>query len=678
MITLFAAGSTVTAESDHNVLVEHGAVDLSSVNYPIDAISLEGEWAFYKNQLLTPEQITAHAEPPDYLQIPQSWDKQRINGQLLTGMKVGTYRLQLKLSRNEIGQQKALYMSDIASAYTVWVDGHMLGGVGVVGQMMTEEVPQSRAKLIFFEPKSTEVEVVIQASNYRSRSEGAIKEIKFGDGDHLLAYMVKKKLMAALTIGGLLVIGLYHLIIYGIRRSDRSTLFVGLLAIDIGVRGWIRDTYLVDILAPFMSWETIVKFDYLTGHIAYMFLVMLMNRMFPQEMNRRVAVLSHVLTSLFSMYILVMPASVYTKTLSVQFGLMLLISMYTIGYVCICAVKRRREGALINMIGYIIIVIACVNDVMLFQRMIVSAEILYDAIFIFVLLQAIIISYRYSRLFNHNAALSSDLQQLNQTLELKVEDRTADLHRKNKELAQMHHSRTEMLANISHDMGSPLIGIQMNMQLMKDGLVNAAEQPEFVQSLLDKAAYVKRLNDDLFELSLLESGQLQFQFKRYQLRSYMEDLILRMTADLASQQITLRIGSLETLLEKNEVWIDADAKRIKQVLNNYVGNAVKFSRSMNAIIVISCRIVPANDNRYAVPYEVVIEVKDQGPGIEEEELSHVFERFYRKIEGNASGSGLGLAIVKEIVERHQGRVGVVSKVGEGSTFSFTLPVYRME
>lgn len=678
MITLYSGESTVTAESGHNALIQHGAVDLSSVNYPIDAISLEGEWEFYKNRLLTPEQITIHAEEPDYIQVPQPWDKQRIDGQLLTGVKVGTYRLQLKLSMNEIGRQKALYISDIASAYTVWVDGQMLGGIGSVGKTITEEVPQSREKMIFFEPKGMEVEVVIQASNFTSRSEGTFEAIKFGDADHLLDFMVKRKLTAALTIGGLLVIGLYHLIIYGIRRSDRSTLFIGLLAMDIGVRGWIRDTYLVDILAPFMSWETVVKFDYLTGHIAYMFLVMLMNRMFPQEMNRRVAVLSHVLTFLFCLYILIMPASVYTKTLSIQFGLMLMISIYTIGYVCILAVKRKREGALINMIGYIIIAIACINDVMLFQRIIETAEILYDAIFIFVLMQAIITSYRYSRLFNHNVALSSDLQQLNQTLELKVEDRTADLHRKNKELAQMHHSRTEMLANISHDMGSPLIGIQMNMQLMKDGLVNAAKQPEFVQSLLDKAAYVKRLNDDLFELSLLESGQLQFQFKRFQLRSYMEDMIRRMIADLASQQIELQIGSLETLLEENETWIHADAKRIKQVLNNYVGNAVKFSRSLNSIIVINCSIVPAKNKGYEIPYEVVIEVKDQGPGMEEGDLSHVFERFYRKIEGNASGSGLGLAIVKEIVERHQGRVGVVSKLGEGSTFSFTLPVYRME
>jgi signal transduction histidine kinase len=481
--------------------------------------------------------------------------------------------------------------------------------------------------------------------------------------------------VAAVTIGGLLILGLYHMIIYIIRKRDRSTLYIGLLAVDIGVRGWIKSTYLIDLIVPHMSWEVIVKIDYITGYLAYIFLALLMNTMYPQERNRWMLLVSHVFTTLFCLYIILTPATTYTRTLSIQFTIMFVISIFTVGYVCIMAVKRRREGAIVNLIGYMIIAVACVNDVLLYQRMVDTTEMLYEAIFLFILLQAIIISYRYSQLFHNNILLSEDLMLLNQTLEEKVDERTEDLHSKNEQLANMQRSRAEMMANISHDMGSPITGIQMNMQLLKEGLIQPEQQPQFVQSLLDKVAQIKRLNDNLFELSVLESGQMGFQFKRTALKSFLEDLVRKLSSDLNSESIQLQVGHTDAEVYDLEAWIQIDALRIKQVIDKFVSNASKFNGNLHTSIVLNFRLAAANVNNLATPYDVVIEVKDHGSGIADEDLPHVFDRFYKKSEGNVNGSGLGLAIVKEIVERHQGRVAVVSKLEEGSTFSFTLPVY---
>ncbi|THF76231.1 sensor histidine kinase [Cohnella fermenti] len=646
--------------------VRYGTADLTFADAPIQSVSLEGEWEWYANELLNPDQLALQTGKPSYIHVPE---------EKASRFKYGTYSLKLALLPVEIGRQKALYIDDIASAYKVWIDGKLLGGIGAVGASKEGETPQSRTKLLFFEPSSTQAIVVVQFSNFTFRSEGSFRAVTFGDADYLENRLIMNKLSATLTIGGLLVIGLYHLIIFGTRRRDLSTLFVGLFAVDIGLRGWIKDTYLVDLVAPFLSWESIVKLDYMTGYAAYLILVLIIKQMFPREMNRMAANLSHAFTVLFALYIAATPAEVYTKTLTYQFATMFLFSLYTIGYVCILAARRRRDGAWVNIVGYIGIAIACINDVLLYQRVIQTTEMLYEAIFLFVLLQAVLVSYRHSRLFDRNVALSNDLRLLNSTLEHKVADRTADLNRNNAELARMHRSRTEMLANISHDMGSPLTGIQMNMQLMKQGLVKADQQPEFVQSMLDKAAYIKRLNDDLFELSLLESGQLGFRFRRMEWRGCMDELVRKLKANLVGLGTDLQVGVMDTKVEDEEAWVRADPTRIMQALNNYVENAVKFSRVPGSAVIVNCRIASSENTHGTHSYDVIVEVQDCGPGIAEEDLPYVFDRFYRKAEGNANGSGLGLTIVREIVERHGGRVGVVSRAGEGSLFFFSLPAY---
>jgi signal transduction histidine kinase len=663
---IILAGGLVYAQTEQVHSVQNGAVDLSSLVQPI--YSLEGEWEFYRNQLLTSEQIQQSAYKPDLIQITVPWKKQHAVNPLLDQTHYGTYKLRMKLAPTEVGQERALYISDIASAYFVWIDGTSRGGIGKVGMSLEAEEPKSRAELIFFEPKSEEVTIIIQASNFTSRNEGTFKAMRYGDADKIVGQMITNQLMAAVTIGGLLILGLYHLVIYIIRKKDRSTLYIGLLAVDIGVRGWIRSTYLIDLIVPNMSWEVIVKLDYITGYLAYLFLALLMNTMYPQESNRRMLLVSHVFTTVLCLYIILSPATTYTRTLSIQFTLMFVISIFTVGYVCVMAVKRRREGAVVNLIGYLIIAIASVNDVLLYQRMVDTTELLYEAIFLFILLQAIIISYRYSRLFHNNILL-------NQTLEQKVDERTVDLYSKNEQLANMQRSRAEMMANISHDMGSPITGIQMNMQLLKEGLIQQEQQPQFVQSLLDKVAQIKRLNDDLFELSVIESGQIGFQFKRAALNSFLEHLVRKLSSDLNNEGMQLQVGHTDAEAYNLDAWIHIDALRINLVIDKFISNAINFNGNLHTSIVVNFRIIAANANNSTTPYDVVIEVKDHGPGIADDQLPHVFDRFYMKSEGNVNGSGLGLAIVKEIVERHQGRVDVVSKLEEGNTFSFTLPVH---
>src|SRR5690606_28694919 len=220
------------------------------------------------------------------------------------------------LSPTEVGQSKALYISDIASAYMVWVNGQRLGGIGVVGSTAAEEVPQSRLKLLFFKPEHSEIDIVIQASNFTTRQEGIFKKIIYGDAEALTSVFALEAVYYGLMIGGLLVIGLYHLVVFGMKRRDRSTLYIGLLGVDIGIRAWNKNTYLVDLIAPFMNWEAIVKVDYMTGFMGVLFLILVMKHMYPNEAKRWAVQAAYLVIAIISLFVLVTPSRIYTQTLT--------------------------------------------------------------------------------------------------------------------------------------------------------------------------------------------------------------------------------------------------------------------------------------------------------------------------------------------------------------------------
>jgi signal transduction histidine kinase len=293
------------------------------------------------------------------------------------------------------------------------------------------------------------------------------------------------------------------------------------------------------------------------------------------------------------------------------------------------------------------------------------------AVILFILLQAVIVSYRNSIVFEENKVLTGRLVLFNQSLEEKVTARTEDLLHKNEELSKLHQTKTQMLANISHDLGSPIAGIQVYLQLMKEGRIQAGDA-NVIGLLLEKATHLKRLNHDLFELSKLESKRLSFQREHVLLEDYIDEVYQSFAQDLMHHERVLDLGRTDTQFKGGDGFIHIDKTRIKQVLQNFIDNAVKFSPATMPII-FNCYVAAAEQEGDSVS-QAFIEVTDYGFGISAEEMPQVFNRFYKREEGNSGGTGLGLTIAKEIIEQHQGTIGVVSEVDKGSTFFFTLPL----
>lgn len=221
--------------------------------------------------------------------------------------------------------------------------------------------------------------------------------------------------------------------------------------------------------------------------------------------------------------------------------------------------------------------------------------------------------------------------------------------------------KSEFVHTISHDLRSPLTSILGYAELVsRSGPLNDSQQ-EFMQRLQDSVQHVATLINDLLDLGRLEAG-----FDTRREPTQLDELLAHTLNMLDGQIHTKQIRLVKKIVEPIKP-LRANPIRMRQMLDNLVGNAVKYTPE-NGHVGIS--LMMQED-------QIIFKVEDSGPGIPTEEQPHVFEKFYRASNApeGVKGSGLGLAIVKSIVESHQGRVWVESAVGKGSTFTVLLPAH---
>jgi len=227
--------------------------------------------------------------------------------------------------------------------------------------------------------------------------------------------------------------------------------------------------------------------------------------------------------------------------------------------------------------------------------------------------------------------------------------------------------RKEFIADVSHELKTPIFAAQGFVHTLLDGAIKEKDvRKKFLKKAAKSLDGLDMLVQDLLTLSHIETGQIKMRFEEVDLYALTEEVFEQFTGKHNKKDVVLRIDG-----RSRKVLVRADRQRISQVLTNFVSNAIKHSGENSEVIVsFSVR------RRSVVTY-----VKDFGEGIAAEHIGRIFERFYRVDKSRSrekGGTGLGLAIVKHILEGHGTRAEVESEPGKGSTFSFKLPRAIME
>lgn len=247
-----------------------------------------------------------------------------------------------------------------------------------------------------------------------------------------------------------------------------------------------------------------------------------------------------------------------------------------------------------------------------------------------------------------------ELRQSNELDQLALE-----LNRMSERLASLDQERRAFLANVSHELRTPISNVFVTVEALRNG---AASDPKvsdrFFQNVEDETKRLSRLINDLLDLGRLEAGVTLLEKQNLQLNSLISRAVRAVESRMQNSRISAQVNV-------GDLQIQGDSERLLQALLNVLDNAIKHSTPNSQIVITG----------YKQAKQAVVTIRDQGQGIKESDLAHIFEQFYtadRSRKGR--GVGLGLAIAKRIIEAHGGSITATSQFGEGASFTISLPL----
>ncbi|MFD0676017.1 MULTISPECIES: sensor histidine kinase [unclassified Paenibacillus] len=239
------------------------------------------------------------------------------------------------------------------------------------------------------------------------------------------------------------------------------------------------------------------------------------------------------------------------------------------------------------------------------------------------------------------------------------------LERVDQEKRKLNQLRHDFLANVSHELRTPLTAMQGFLEALQDGLIEEGAREQYYEIMYNETLHMNRLVDDITDLMKLENKEIELVWMAVDVQAMLSKLAFKFRPEAEA-----RGTIIHSSMDEDSPQAFADPDRLEQIFNNLIKNAVKFTE--NGTIELKAMAVPSEEC-------VLITVTDTGIGISPEDQGLIWERFFKVERGrpvkHKGSSGLGLAIVRELVELHNGSIGVRSEMGKGSTFEVRIPLH---
>ena len=388
------------------------------------AFQLNGAWKFYFGDFLSQSQMDA-IENPLFLNVPGVWEDVPVDDKKLPGQGAATYSLKIILDDNS-SPNLALKLLSIASSHRLYVNGSLLSTAGEIGKSRKESVPFYKPEIVDIPFQADTLDILVHVSNYHYKKGGLWRSIYFGSQKGIYSIQQSNLAFDLFLIGAILMIGLYHIGLYIVRRKDSSPFYFSLLCFFVVLRmSTVQEISILKVF-PTLSWEWLINLEYLSFFLSLGLGGKFIHWIFPQEFRKRISNINMSVWVGLSLLVLALPALYSSEIVPFSQFLTIAVCAYYI-WVLIQAIIRKRQGARLALAGFGFVVIAIINDILYFNYFLNFGSLIQLGIFFMFFCQSLIIAQRFSSAFTQSESLSLQLKQVNTHLEEKVEERTAEI-----------------------------------------------------------------------------------------------------------------------------------------------------------------------------------------------------------------------------------------------------------
>lgn len=618
--------------------IVNGVLDMRGIDLEAShAFFMDGEWLFYPEQLLTQQDIQTAAPPSQHIQVPGSW------GNLLNhddgyAYGYGTYRL--RIVTDPLVQPVSIWVQGIQASSVVEINGDILASVGLPADSPNGYSPKNVSYTATYSVEgTTELDVLIRVANYDKPSKGGItRSLRFGSLaaiDNVRWYSIGFQLV---TFVLLVLHSLYAFILYYFNWKERTLLLTSLLLIAVAISIAAGHDHLLMLWLPInYTWAIKIRLISLMWQI---FLILLLFRRFSAAKPGNVWVRAYT-TSLIAFTAVLVAAPAHVIDIMITYKI-----IYFFFFVPFLWFAGIAGGMIFNKKNDIDIIFLLLSAVSIISNLLWSfastSKDVTTVYYPFDIMAAMIgFSTYWFKKYYRQSRENSELYE-----QLKKEDKLKD----------------QFLANTSHELRTPLHGI-MNIA---ETVVTKEKERMNASSIKDMELLIKisrrmsHMLGDLLDVARLKEHRITLKQEPLHIQALVPGIIAMLAFLMEGKPVRLQMN-----IPDSTPLVMADEKRLVQIMYNLLHNALKYTEEGQ--IDISAEVRDGF---------VVIHIFDTGVGMDEETQKRIFVPYEQGAYGisDGRGMGLGLSICKQLVELHGGDLTVRSAPGQGSTFSFQLPL----
>lgn len=397
---------------------------------------LDQEWELYWNKLLEPADFHGKDIIFDKKQkLPFFWNKIELNSKKLSSQGVLTLKKVISIPDFLIGKKFGLRVPEMFSAYKLFINGNLTAANGIVSDNPQMYQPQWMPQTITFIAYQKKIELVLQIANFSYKLGGSWRNIEFGLAEKINSRTDTIVFLDVFLFASVLTMGLYHIGLFLKRRKSFSSLYFALLCITVSLRTLVSSEMLIYYFFN-PTWEFLLKLNFITVALIPPLFMKFQQFLFDACSNKRIVNVSLIICLLFTLTIIIFPAKIHSLFLDFYHLTGLLFGVY-IAFVFAKAVKKKMDGALLGFIGYLVLFLAALNDILAVNNIINTEQMLPIGLIVFFIAQSFMLAQKFSSALNREEVLSHELEDLNEKLEEKVEERTNELKLAISEIKQL-------------------------------------------------------------------------------------------------------------------------------------------------------------------------------------------------------------------------------------------------